>query len=68
VHLCQAGSCTRARTLLLAISLRKLDELVREQTIKIVKIGRRTLVPHAELERFAKLNTAENLDGGPHGE
>jgi len=48
--------------------LRKLDQLVREQAIKIVKIGRRTLVSHAELERFAKRSTSENLDGGPHGE
>jgi excisionase family DNA binding protein len=53
---------------LLAISLRKLDQLVREQAIKIVKIGRRTLVPQAELERFAKLNTSENLNGRAHGE
>jgi excisionase family DNA binding protein len=53
---------------LLAISVRKLDQLVREQAIRIVKIGRRTLVPHAELERFARFNIAENLDGASHGE
>jgi excisionase family DNA binding protein len=38
----------------LAISLRKLDQLIAEKSIKAVKIGRRTLVPHRELLEFAK--------------
>jgi excisionase family DNA binding protein len=42
----------------LSISLRKLDELISEKKIRIVKIGRRTLVPASELVKFAKRGTA----------
>jgi excisionase family DNA binding protein len=54
---------------LLAISLRKLDLLVKQKLIRIVKIGRRTLVPHAELEKFAKRGTGtKSRRGGRDGE
>jgi hypothetical protein len=49
---------------LLAISLRKLDQLVEGQLIKIVKIGRRTLVPHSELVRFARRGTGKARQHG----
>jgi excisionase family DNA binding protein len=39
---------------LLSISIRKLDLLIRQKSLKTVKIGRRTLIPHYELKRFAK--------------
>jgi excisionase family DNA binding protein len=54
---------------LLAISLRKLDQLIRTQSIKVVKIGKRTLIPHAELENFADQNTgAKPRKGVRHGQ
>jgi excisionase family DNA binding protein len=46
---------------LLAISLRKLDHLVQARAIKVVKIGRRTLVPRTELERFARTGSTGKL-------
>lgn len=42
---------------LLSISLRKLDQLIQTHAIKIVKIGKRTLIPQVELENFAGENT-----------
>jgi excisionase family DNA binding protein len=39
---------------LLAISLRKLDQLIRDRAIRTLRIGRRRLVPHDQLLRFAK--------------
>jgi len=41
---------------LLSISLRKLDSLIREKAIGTVRIGRRTLIAHDELVRFAERN------------
>jgi excisionase family DNA binding protein len=41
----------------LSISVRKLDELIAEKRIRIVKIGRRTLVTTAELLKFANRGT-----------
>jgi excisionase family DNA binding protein len=38
----------------LSISLRKLDSLVREKLIATVRIGRRRLVAHSELMKFAE--------------
>jgi len=38
----------------LSISLRKLDSLVREKLIGTVRIGRRRLIAHAELVKFAE--------------
>ncbi|MGA8873363.1 MAG: helix-turn-helix domain-containing protein [Candidatus Acidiferrales bacterium] len=48
---------------LLAISLRKLDQLIKARIIKVVKIGKRTLIPQAELESFASQNTGAQPDG-----
>jgi excisionase family DNA binding protein len=54
---------------LLAISLRKLDQLIGAQAIKVVKIGKRTLIPHSELERFANQNTEhKHRIEGRHGQ
>lgn len=39
---------------LMRISLRKLDYLVAEKQLKVVRIGRRTLVPRKSLEEFCK--------------
>jgi excisionase family DNA binding protein len=44
----RAGAARR-----LWISLRKLDQLISRKEIRVIRIGRRTLVPAAELERFA---------------
>lgn len=41
----------------LAISLRKLDTLISAKKIRVVKIGRRTLIPVTELNRFASRGT-----------
>jgi excisionase family DNA binding protein len=49
---------------LLAISLRKLDQLIKTRTIKVVKIGKRTLIPQAELESFANRNMSQSGKGG----
>jgi excisionase family DNA binding protein len=43
----------------LAISLRMLDELIAAKAIKAVKIGRRTLIPAVELEKFARRGTRQ---------
>ena len=53
---------------LLAISLRKLDQLIHARAIKVVKIGKRTLIPQAELKSFAHQNTgAKPRTGGRDG-
>jgi excisionase family DNA binding protein len=52
---------------LLAISIRKLDNLVREHVIKSIKIGKRTLIPHTELQRFARRGTGAKQTGGGNG-
>ncbi len=49
---------------LLAISLRKLDQLIKARAIKVVRIGKRTLIPQAELESFANRNTGQFGKGG----
>lgn len=45
---------------LLAISVRKLDQLIKTKLLRGIKIGKRTLIAHAELERFARCGTAKN--------
>jgi excisionase family DNA binding protein len=52
---------------LLAISLRKLDQLIKARIIRVVKIGKRTLIPQAELESFADRNTNQFGKGGRDG-
>jgi len=42
---------------LLGISLRKLDGLLKDGSLRAVKIGKRTLIPHTELLRLAKSGT-----------
>jgi excisionase family DNA binding protein len=39
---------------LLSVSLRKIDELIATKQIETVRVGRRNLVPHNVLERFAR--------------
>lgn len=41
----------------LSISLRKLDVLIAERKIKIVRIGRRAFVPDSEIVRIARRGT-----------
>lgn len=53
---------------LLSISLRKLDQLVKTKMLRGVKVGKRTLIPHAELERFARCGTAIKQSGGRRAE
>jgi excisionase family DNA binding protein len=38
----------------LGISIRKIDSLIAAKKIRVVKIGRRTMISDAELKRFAK--------------
>lgn len=52
---------------LLAISLRKLDQLIKARTIAVVKIGKRTLISQAELESFANRTTNQIGKGGRDG-
>jgi len=52
---------------LLAISLRKLDQLIKARTIGVIKIGKRTLISQAELESFADRNTIQVGKGGRDG-
>jgi excisionase family DNA binding protein len=40
----------------LSISLRKLEMLIAEKKIKVVRIGRRVLVPQRSLEDFVRKN------------
>jgi excisionase family DNA binding protein len=48
---------------LLAISLRKVDDLIQSKQLRVVKIGRRSLVARAELERFALRGTGAREKG-----
>ena len=38
----------------ISVSLRKLDYLVANAVLKAIKLGKRTLIPRAELEKLAK--------------
>jgi excisionase family DNA binding protein len=42
---------------MLSISLRKVDELIATKELKTVRVGRRNLVTHSELTRFALKGT-----------
>ncbi len=46
---------------MLSISLRKVDLLISSKTLKTVRVGRRNLVAHSELERFARTGTGEKV-------
>jgi excisionase family DNA binding protein len=45
---------------LLSLSLRKVDELIATKKLKTVRVGRRNLVAHSELARFALKGTHKN--------
>ena len=45
---------------LLSVSLRKIDELIATKKLKTVRVGRRNLVAHSELTRFAQSGTHKN--------
>jgi excisionase family DNA binding protein len=42
---------------LLSVSLRKIDELIATKKLRTVRVGRRNLVAHSELTRFAHTGT-----------
>jgi excisionase family DNA binding protein len=42
---------------LLSVSLRKIDELIATKKLKTIRVGRRNLVAHTELQRFALKGT-----------
>ena len=46
---------------LLSISLRKIDLLISSKALKTVRVGRRNLVAHTELERFVRTGTSGKL-------
>jgi excisionase family DNA binding protein len=46
---------------LLSVSLRKIDLLISSKALKTVRVGRRNLVAHSELERFARTGTGGKL-------
>ena len=49
----------------MSVSLRKLDYLIAEGKIQgVVKIGKRTLIGRAALEKFARNPGASNLENG----
>jgi excisionase family DNA binding protein len=52
---------------LLAISLRKVDDLIQSKQLRVVKIGKRTLIARAELEKFARCGTGAKQTGVRHG-
>jgi excisionase family DNA binding protein len=41
---------------MLGISLRKLEMLIAEKQLKVVRIGKRVLIPRRELEAFVRKN------------
>ncbi len=45
---------------LLSVSLRKIDELIATKKLKTVRVGRRNMVAHSELTRFARTGTGKN--------
>jgi excisionase family DNA binding protein len=49
----------------LSISVRSLDYLIAGKKLRIVRLGKKVLIPHAELVRFAAANHYEamTLDG-----
>jgi excisionase family DNA binding protein len=42
---------------LLSVSLRKIDELIATKKLKTIRVGRRNMVAHSELTRFALKGT-----------
>jgi excisionase family DNA binding protein len=46
---------------MLSVSLRKIDLLISSKALKTVRVGRRNLVAHSELERFARTGTSGKL-------
>lgn len=50
----------------LAISVRKLDNLIQNKQLDVIKVGKRTLIARAELEKFARTGTAAK-NGGRNG-
>jgi len=51
---------------LLAISLRKLDQLIQSRQVTVIKVGKRTLIARVELEKFARRGTCVK-NGGRNG-
>jgi excisionase family DNA binding protein len=44
----------------LSISLRKLDELISTKLLKSVRVGKRNMIAHSELERFARIGVQQS--------
>jgi excisionase family DNA binding protein len=51
---------------LLAISIRKLDQLIQSKQVNVIKVGKRTLIARVELEKFARRGTGVK-NGGRNG-
>ncbi len=47
---------------LLSCSLRKIDDLIAKNILKTVRVGRRNMIAHAELVRFARKGTGERIN------
>lgn len=52
---------------LLAISLRKLDYLIQNKQLDVIRVGKRTLIARVELEKFARRGTGAKQIGGRNG-
>jgi excisionase family DNA binding protein len=53
----------RKAAYLLAISVRKLDQLIKTKLLTGIKIGKRVLISHSDVERFAMSGTASGKGG-----
>ena len=47
---------------LLSCSLRKLDDLIAKKLLRTVRVGRRNMIAHAELVRFARKGTGARIN------
>jgi excisionase family DNA binding protein len=45
----------------LGLSIRTIDFVVAKQLLRVRRIGRRVLIPKAEIERFAKMDHSSGL-------
>jgi hypothetical protein len=49
----------------LSISIRSLDYLLSQQAFRTRRIGRKVLIPHSELIRYARVDHFEPVTGDP---
>ncbi|HTF71285.1 MAG TPA: hypothetical protein VK638_52320 [Edaphobacter sp.] len=55
--------CIGGRAQQLSVSIRTIDYHLQAKTLRTRRIGRKVLIPHAELVRFASRDHWERVDG-----